>query len=242
MEVEAQQREYMVQHHGSGNYQNYSGGGATDIRLVNGNWDSFEGLKSRIMVAAGAGIATVGGGIESDNSTPNSNFNSTVYCLGATQIQAGKTNTGTLSGSFGMGGDGENYAYGYGSAGGGGGYYGGSGAIATDWNGSGDRYGAGSSTGGSSFISGHLGCNAISVNSTENNIIHTGNSTHYSELSFENTQIIDGSGYLWANIRGTNVKVPNPYIYEFYQLFVYGRGVLRRWICKNNIYFIKKYK
>ena len=33
----------------------YQGGGATDIRLVSGNWDDFDSLKSRIMVAAGAG-------------------------------------------------------------------------------------------------------------------------------------------------------------------------------------------
>ena len=30
-----------------------AGGGATDIRLVSGNWNDFTSLKSRIMVAAG---------------------------------------------------------------------------------------------------------------------------------------------------------------------------------------------
>ena len=30
-----------------------AGGGATDIRLVNGEWDNFDSLKSRIMVAGG---------------------------------------------------------------------------------------------------------------------------------------------------------------------------------------------
>ena len=39
------------------------GGGATDVRLVNGEWNSDESLKTRIMVAAGAG-----GGTTSDNS------------------------------------------------------------------------------------------------------------------------------------------------------------------------------
>lgn len=29
------------------------GGGATDIRLVSGEWNDFESLKSRIMVAGG---------------------------------------------------------------------------------------------------------------------------------------------------------------------------------------------
>ena len=33
----------------------YCGGGATDIRLVDGNWDNSESLCSRIMVAAGGG-------------------------------------------------------------------------------------------------------------------------------------------------------------------------------------------
>lgn len=33
------------------------GGGATDIRLINGTWNNFESLKSRIMVAGGGGGA-----------------------------------------------------------------------------------------------------------------------------------------------------------------------------------------
>ena len=47
-----------------------AGGGATDIRLVANDWDNFESLKSRIMVAAGGGGATnltaggAGGGLE----------------------------------------------------------------------------------------------------------------------------------------------------------------------------------
>ena len=32
-----------------------SGGGATDIRLTNGNWNNFNSLKSRIIVAGGGG-------------------------------------------------------------------------------------------------------------------------------------------------------------------------------------------
>ena len=43
-----------------GYYSVNDGGGATDIRLISGNWDSFESLKSRIMVAGGSsGGATV---------------------------------------------------------------------------------------------------------------------------------------------------------------------------------------
>jgi len=42
---------------GSENY-NAGGGGATDLRLVNGKWNNFDSLKSRIMVAAGGGGST----------------------------------------------------------------------------------------------------------------------------------------------------------------------------------------
>lgn len=45
---------------GMGSSDGNDGGGATDIRLISGNWDSFESLKSRIMVAGGSsGGATV---------------------------------------------------------------------------------------------------------------------------------------------------------------------------------------
>ena len=37
------------------------GGGATDVRLVGGNWNSTEGLNSRIMVAAGGSYSTTTG-------------------------------------------------------------------------------------------------------------------------------------------------------------------------------------
>jgi hypothetical protein len=36
-------------------YPTYAGGGATDVRLNNGNWDNLTSLRSRIMVAAGSG-------------------------------------------------------------------------------------------------------------------------------------------------------------------------------------------
>lgn len=40
--------------------------------------------------------------------------------------------------------------------------------------------------GGSGYISGYEGCDAISKESTEDNIIHTGNSIHYSGKVFTN--------------------------------------------------------
>ena len=62
---------------------------------------------------------------------------------------------------------------------GGGGYYGGT-----------SYYYAFAGSGGSSFISGHLGCDAVEENTT---IHHTGQSIHYSGLYFTQTRMINGS-------------------------------------------------
>ena len=84
------------------------------------------------------------------------------------------------------------------AGGGGGGYYGGAGGG--DW-------GAGGA-GGSSFISGHNGCDAIKEESIENNIIHTGQSIHYSGLYFTDTVMIDGEGYKWTTEKGSYTGMP----------------------------------
>ena len=75
--------------------------------------------------------------------------------------------------------------YGYSSSGGGGGYYGGGHGNhpGNSWPGGG---------GGSSFISGLYGCDAISESSIEGNIIHTGQSKHYSGKVFYNGMMIAG--------------------------------------------------
>ena len=161
------------------------GGGATDIRLVSNNvWDNFNSLKSRIIVAGGGGGAIYGG-------TGGS--------------------AGGLIGYDGIGFD-ENYSYregkggtqisstfgfaGRGTTSGGGGYYGG------------EEGGAANAGGGSSFISGHDGCDAIKEESTEYNIIHTGQSKHYSGLYFTNTLMIDGTGYKWTEKKEEYVGMP----------------------------------
>ena len=51
----------------------------------------------------------------------------------------------------------------------------------------------GSGAGGSSFISGYTGCNAIEEISTSESISHTGNSMHYSGLSFVDSKMIAGN-------------------------------------------------
>lgn len=51
----------------------------------------------------------------------------------------------------------------------------------------------GSGAVGSSFISGYTGANAIEETSTLENIVHTGNSMHYSGRAFVDSQMLDGN-------------------------------------------------
>ena len=186
----------------------FAGGGATDIRLVDGDWSDFDSLKSRIMVAAGSGginnstryAPSNGGGLFSDN---GGYYGSADYmATGATQVSPG-----TANGKFGVGG----YAiYGGDSCsvndggGGGGGYYGGGGSKTAS-----NVSQASTGAGGSSYISGHNGCDAIKEESTEDNIIHTGQSIHYSGLYFKDTIMIDGSGYKWTTQKGEYTGMPS---------------------------------
>ena len=175
---------------GAGNVAaSVEGNGATDIRLnYSYDWSNFDSLKSRIMVAGGSGgsecgIGGVGGGIIGGDGqfgrclNDPANYNKPGF---------GGTNTN--------GGDGElNGTFGYAALYlndtilnrnlGGGGYYGG---------GSSRDYGAGAG-GGSSFISGYFGCDAITESSTKEKIYHTGQSIHYSNISFVNTIVKNGN-------------------------------------------------
>mgnify|MGYP004465390719 CR=1 FL=1 len=158
------------------------GGGATDVRLTSAtNWYDFDGLKSRIIVAAG------GGGIWYDNKTIGTAGGLKGYDGGG---EGGSQNKpGSPNGEFGISGSG-------GTTIGGGGYYGGSIGAATN------------AGGGSSFISGHNGCDAIKEESTDGNIIHTGQSIHYSNLYFTDTVMIDGNGYKWTTEKGEYTGMP----------------------------------
>ncbi len=199
-------------------YGSASGGGATDIRLVNATWDNFNSLKSRIMVAGGGGGASgygtkggatgrggSGGGLTGYSGTYSVCCldNLTTYqtpATGGTQTAGGIAgHSGATYGNaakFGIGGDGHS------SAGSGGGYYGGGGSLTT-------HHVVGSGAGGSSFISGHSGCDAVNASSTSTSIVHTGQSIHYSGLSFKNTVMIDGEGYRWTTAKGSYVGMPN---------------------------------
>ena len=152
-----------------------SAGGSTDIRLTGGNWNDTTSLRSRIMVAGGAGGR---GGLNSWNSgTPYGGSGG-----GLTGHQGGSINTG----SGGAGGT-QTTGYGFGIAGGsnpgGNGYYSGQSGYYSN--------GVAGGGGGSSFISGHTGCNAIDSNGT-----HTGQPNHFSGKVFTNTSIIDGNSLM----------------------------------------------
>ena len=185
-------------YNGGGSSRNNTvfGGGATDVRLVNGEWNSQEGLASRIMVAAGGGSYGSSGNHGSSGGALNSNSVNSGYGdkpSGATQISAG------TRGSFGVGANGVSQGGGHGGAGGGG-YWGGGSSIPDS---SGDDDGGGS--GGSSYISGHLGSVAIKsssdtsprldangiacINGTNDNIC----SLHYSGFYFYDTVMLSGN-------------------------------------------------
>ena len=168
-----------------GSLSTYSGGGSTDIRLLNS--DDQKGLRSRIIVAAGGGAGNIahteiksgsGGGINGEDSDPGRS--SSCYApktVGATQITGGisleitscYTERGTFGEFFYGGSSTKRSQY---TGGGGGGYYGG--ASTNDGSDS-----ISGSSGGSSFVSGLNGCNAIGENG-----VHLNRSIHYSGLKF----------------------------------------------------------
>ncbi len=191
-----------------------TGGGASDIRLINGAWDDFNSLKSRIMVAGAGGgneEASDGGcagGLigYGGNYYRYSGSYSLIVAKGGSQTAGGIGGYGREGyggdGGFGFGGSAVVKSNGSWGSGGGSGYYGG---------GHGHYHNSivGTGAGGSSFISGHNGCNAIHASSTSGNIIHTGQSKHYSGLYFTNTVMIDGAGYQWTTVKGGYVGMPN---------------------------------
>ncbi len=148
------------------------GGGATDIRLSPGSWNSFDSLKSRIMVAAGGGGSTFGGRGGHGGTITSDAIH---YSAGATQQLGG----------FGVGQNGTPYLY-TPSSGAGSGYRGGFSKH------SGNSSGNQSASGGSSFVSGCDGCDAISAESTASDIIHTDQPDHYSGYVFSEIEMHAG--------------------------------------------------
>jgi hypothetical protein len=162
-------------------YSCYSsgGGGATDIRLIDGEWNDDISLNSRLIVASGCGgfayyrgnISYGGraGGLIGYSSKHNNTSTTTSDGKGATQISGGEaanSNYGTWQpGSFGYGSgswhDPNTMSNSSADGGGGGGWYGGSAGFESSVS----YYGGG---GGSSYISGHIGCVAITSEDNRN--------------------------------------------------------------------------
>ena len=191
----------------------FSGGGATDVRLVKDNWDDETSLASRIMVAGGGAgggaardvapeeyIAGSAGGLNGKSSQLKSDEQAAVVS-GGTQTSGGPRgvwNGGRaygIAGTFGIGGKGNPYNttdYRVGG-GGGGGYYGGGSGSSCDGNCSFPG------SGGSSYISGYTG--SVAVKSATDISPKTGCSNgttdiecsyHYSGKVFTNTIMVDG--------------------------------------------------
>ena len=175
-----------------------SGGGATDVRIVED--EDFEGLKNRIMVAAGGGGAVVHGTVE--NAGSGGDINGTLCaetinkndCITPDTLIIGAVATQTSgavsvigsnhasNGEFGKGGSTLNEYY---TGTGGGGYFGGAAGnsgsciVATG-------------SGGSSYISGYTGCNSIDPSSTKKQISNTGSSIHFSGFYFTSAEMKNG--------------------------------------------------
>ncbi len=165
------------------------GGGATDIRLVNSNnWYDFNSLKSRIIVSGGGGGVLYGKIKNYESAAGGLIGYDGINGRNDIEISVGKGGSQTFN-KFGIPLGESTY--------GGSGYYGGTGGYAAN------------AGGGSSFISGHNGCDAIKEESTEDNIIHTGQSIHYSGLYFTNTLMIDGDGYRWTDKKEEQIGMPS---------------------------------
>ncbi len=207
-----------------------SGGGSTDVRLVSGAWNSFDSLKSRIMVAGGGGGANyrnstsatdlilygsgnggAGGCLNGDDSS----------CSGLSeQYQASNGYTSHNEYTVGSGGaqihaganrsyDASNTLLNSSTTNG----FGISDLTLAQSGAGGGWYAGGNGThggagGGSSYISGHDGCKAISQSSTADAITHTDNS-EYMNFLFTNTLMIDGDGYKWTTEK-TSERVSMP--------------------------------
>lgn len=217
----------------------WQGAGATDVRLISGDWNERKSLQSRLMVAAGAGGGNSlgsdmqGSGGQAGGLTGYDGRDSEYenFCMsggkGASQISGGKASTfnkktindhGVTAGepgcfgSGGQGGEGRPHStYHYGGYGGGGGYFGGGGS-------SGGGYMSGGFTaggGGSSYISGHAGCIAP-VPEKEcksgdfNEHKSIAKSIHPSGKHFTSTVMIDGYGFKWTDTRGELSPMPKP--------------------------------
>ena len=188
---------------GSGKNQGSSGGGSTDIRLKGGDWDDFESLKSRIIVAGAGGGSNIKGSHKAkggdagifegyDGSASKLATYIVDYAQGGKQNEGGYQGTGRTNGykgDFGKGGNsgGENNLYGNV---GGSGYFGGVGGALGDNS-------VGSGAGGSSFVSGLERCKAILKTTKQGTFSFSDLPFHYSYHIFSNITVKDGASTQW---------------------------------------------
>ncbi|EJA6782738.1 glycine rich domain-containing protein [Clostridioides difficile] len=124
----------------SDGYYSLAGGGATDIRLIGGNWDNLQSLLSRIIVAGGGGGSGNshdsighGGGTKGKDGISIANK---YFAGGGSQFQGGLTFNSLYNGSFGVSGAGDGIS----GVGGGGGWYCGAGSFYAEFGGGGSGY------------------------------------------------------------------------------------------------------
>ncbi|HBE8924283.1 TPA: hypothetical protein KRJ43_003245, partial [Clostridioides difficile] len=125
----------------SDGYYSLAGGGATDIRLIDGNWDNLQSLLSRIIVAGGGGGGSGnshdsighGGGTKGKDGISIANK---YFAGGGSQFQGGLTFNSLYNGSFGVSGAGDGIS----GVGGGGGWYCGAGSFYAEFGGGGSGY------------------------------------------------------------------------------------------------------
>ena len=149
-----------------------SGGGATDIRLKNGNWDDQNSLKSRVLVAGGGGGASfglAGGHAGKIKGLCSGNRDQLTSYFGGTEND--NVFGHGQNGANGVDPDSDRGAEGKG--GGGGGYYGG---LASQGQ---ESFSNAAGGGGSSYVSGDVGF------------------TSSTELIFTNANILDGSEHTY---------------------------------------------
>ena len=157
------------------------GGGATDVRYVDGNWDSPESLYSRIIVAGGGSgsafkaYGAPGGDICGYLSTQigNEHFTTSISC----QKDGYK---------LGIGSNGSDSSA-TPSSGAGGGYWGGVDGTPTEQGMKESQTYMAISSSGSSFILGHPGCIATNENGEP-----TDDENYNSKYKFHNTLIVNG--------------------------------------------------
>lgn len=174
-----------------------NGGNSTDIRLLySGDVNSFDSLKSRVMIAAGGGggyNAIGGAGGTTIGLTSSTSINGIHNPKGGTQSKGGEkatnmttaTDSNTMSYTNGSNGTFGKKSTASSGATGGNGYFSG-GAISNQ----------GGAAGGSSYISGHEGVDSITKTSTATAIVNTGSNIHYSGMKLLSTKMITGKAMM----------------------------------------------